>query len=242
MSLDSMLAECRKWISQGYKEGRNNDTTFGRWYGLNNEPWCDMWISYCASASGNADVIGRFAYCPSHVNWFKQRGQWSEYPRVGAIVFYDWDGDGVADHVGIVESFTDTTITALEGNTSSGNAGSQSNGDGCYRRVRPRKVRQVLGYGYPAYSGNSTPAPKPPTPPAGVPAWPGRYLKLTRPYMTGEDVRTFQARLKARTWQIDADGAFGPASDSITRQFQARHGLEVDGVVGPNTWAEAWRG
>ncbi|WP_051740391.1 peptidoglycan-binding protein [Kitasatospora sp. MBT66] len=242
MSVDSMLNECRKWINQGYKEGRNNDTLFGKWYGLPNQAWCDMWISYCASVSGNADSVGRAAYCPSHVNWFRARKQWSEYPKVGAIVFYDWDGDGLADHVGIVESFTDTTITTLEGNTSAGNAGSQSNGDGCYRRTRPRKVRQVLGYGYPAYAGNSIPTPQPKPPTSGIPAFPGRFLKLTRPYMTGEDVRTFQARLKERTWQIDADGSFGPATDSITRQFQARHGLEVDGVVGPATWAEAFKG
>ncbi|MFF4818073.1 peptidoglycan-binding protein [Kitasatospora sp. NPDC001309] len=238
--LTAMFAECAKWVNQGYKEGPNNDTVFGKWYGDNNEPWCDQWISYCAAMSGNADVIGKFEYCPSHVNWFKARGQWSEYPKVGAIVFYDWDGDYVADHVGIVVSFTDSTITTYEGNTSSGNAGSQGNGDGCYQRTRPRKVRQVLGYGYPSYPSD-TPAPQPNPTPAG-PAFPGRYLKLTSPYMRGDDVRTIQARLRARTWAIGVDGVFGPQTDSIVRQFQARHGLEADGIVGPLTWREAFNG
>jgi len=42
-------------------------------------------------------------------------------PQVGDIVFYDWGGDGVSDHVGIVEKVnSDGSIVAIEGNTSDG--------------------------------------------------------------------------------------------------------------------------
>ncbi|MGW2425069.1 peptidoglycan-binding protein [Streptomyces sp. NPDC001709] len=142
----------------GYKEGPNNDTKHGRWYGLNYNPWCDMAVSKWAADSGNAGIVGRFAYCPSHVNWFRSRGQWlgkNAAVRRGDIVFYSWDGGPLADHVGIVteDAAEGTSVHTIEGNTSSGNSGSQGNGDGCYRRVRPRTY--VLGFGRPAYSDSS---------------------------------------------------------------------------------------
>ena len=28
--------------SVGYTEGTNNNTTFGKWFGLNHQPWCAM--------------------------------------------------------------------------------------------------------------------------------------------------------------------------------------------------------
>ncbi len=142
----------------GFKEGANNNTKFGKWYGLNYNPYCDMAISYWAEQSGNLDVVGRFAYCPSHVNWFKSRNQWhsrSVAVKAGDIVFFDWAGDGVADHVGIVEKDAPAgaAVSTIEANTSAGTAGSQSNGDGVYRRTRYRST--ILGFGRPAYKAAS---------------------------------------------------------------------------------------
>lgn len=142
----------------GFKEGANNNTKFGKWYGLNYNPYCDMAISYWAEQSGSADVVGKFAYCPSHVNAFKAKGRWysrNAAAKKGDIVFFDWDGDGVADHVGVVErdSAAGAAVATIEANTSSGMAGSQSNGDGVYRRTRYRS--SILGFGRPAYKAAS---------------------------------------------------------------------------------------
>ena len=39
-SINKVLELCN--ASVGYTEGANNDTTFGKWFGLNNQPWCAM--------------------------------------------------------------------------------------------------------------------------------------------------------------------------------------------------------
>ncbi|MEV4434783.1 peptidoglycan-binding protein [Streptomyces sp. NPDC049585] len=121
---------------------------------MNWQPWCDMFVSYCAERTGNAAAVGKFAYCPSHVDFFKSRGQWhgSQAPaRAGDLVFFH-TGDGVAYHVGIVlaDAEPGVSVKTVEGNTSSGAAGSQNNGDGVYYRTRPRSM--ILGFGRPAFA------------------------------------------------------------------------------------------
>lgn len=136
----------------GYKEGSNNNSKYGKWYGMNNQPWCAMFVSWCAAqAKVPESVILKFAYVPYGVDFFKKQKRYhaangSYQPQPGDIVFF-----GDSDHVGIVEKVGSTTITTIEGNTSSGNSGSQSNGDGVYRRTRDKKGGWTMGYGTPKY-------------------------------------------------------------------------------------------
>lgn len=243
---NAMLAECKSWVTKAYKEGANNNTVFGKWYGLNFQPWCDMYISYCANKSGNASAVGKFAYTPAHVNWFKSRKQWGLTPKVGAIVFYDWDVDGMADHVGIVKSFTDSTITTYEGNTSSGNGGSQSNGDGAYERTRPRKVATVLGYGYPAYAPDPVRAP-PVT--VKAPAFPGfdkLYPGKASPYVTLLDKRLIALGYK-RYYKSGPGPMYGTGTQAAVKAYQVAHPEfqahgRPDTVCGARQWAAIFKG
>ncbi len=125
-------------ISQiGTKEqpANSNLTEYGRWYGLNGNPWCAMFVSWCADQAGCLDKTGKFAYCPSWVNWAKDQGLWldrEEKPQPGDIVFYANAAE--ACHVGIVETRNGSeSITAIEGNTS---ARSDDNGGAVMRRTR----------------------------------------------------------------------------------------------------------
>jgi hypothetical protein len=65
-----------------------------------------------------------------------------------------------------------------------------------------------------------------------------RTLRLTSPYMTGDDVTLLQQRLifLGYTELSSADGVFGPKTDQAVRNFQNVNGLAVDGIVGATTW------
>lgn len=130
----------------GYTEGKNNDTIFGKWYGLNNQPWCAMAASKIFFDAGRILEVAPktktkgFASCDE---WLKYLTKNNQLIPVGQaqkddIVFFQFDADAQPDHGGIVKqkSKTGKTLWVYEGNTGSGNKGSQSNGDGFYLRER----------------------------------------------------------------------------------------------------------
>ena len=63
---------------------------------------------------------------------------------------------------------------------------------------------------------------------------PGRYP--VRLCQRGAAVVQVQAHLVRHGFDIDVDGYFGPATEAAVRDFQADHGLDADGLVGPLTW------
>jgi chitosanase len=62
-----------------------------------------------------------------------------------------------------------------------------------------------------------------------------RMLRLRRPFMQGQDVREVQDALAKATLDVEADGVFGPASETAVREFQRRKSMTADGIVGPAT-------
>lgn len=136
----------------GYKEGKNNDTIFGKWFGANNQPWCATFVSWCFNEAGLITKIAAqskkgFASCDLGLKWFAKKGKIIPVgqAKAGDIVFFQFDKDAQADHVGIVKSNNAALkyLQVIEGNTSSGNAGSQSNGDGVF--LRKRSYSLVMG-------------------------------------------------------------------------------------------------
>lgn len=73
-----------------------------------------------------------------------------------------------------------------------------------------------------------------------APVWPGRYLMVKEPMMSGTDVATWQRRMRTRGWTIAVDGVYGPQSRDVCTAFQQEKGLDPDGVVGPVTWEVSW--
>lgn len=151
----------------GYKESPrgSNNTKYGRWYGMNFEPWCAIFLSWVANECGELEAVGgKFAYCPYWVNHFKKKGQWldrSEKPRPGDIIFFS--NGSRACHVGLVKERLGTDyVMTIEGNTSTSN---NDNGGAVMRRKRAYGKRgsswYIMGFGRPEYSGAPKPKPKP---------------------------------------------------------------------------------
>lgn len=85
-------------------------------------------------------------YCPSVVTDLKAQGKWKgrSNPQPGDLVLFDWDRDGRADHIGIVEKVNaDGSIATIEGNTTN----PQTGREGVWRRTR--SMSTILGFGAP---------------------------------------------------------------------------------------------
>ncbi len=53
---------------------------------------------------------------------------------------------------------------------------------------------------------------------------------------TEEPIRTVQHLLGQHGHPVAVDGIFGPITAGAVRSFQGAHGLDVDGIVGNQTW------
>ncbi len=121
-------------------------TRYGEWYGDPYGDWCAMFVSFCMHYGG-VEGIPLNAGCTPWIrelrdmNLFREQGTYR--PEAGDIIFFDWEGDGLSDHVGLVSELKDATpdhpaeLITLEGNASN--------------RVRyvsydPKDVR-IVGYG-----------------------------------------------------------------------------------------------
>jgi hypothetical protein len=134
------LAKARTYL--GYKESPDgtNGNMFGSWYGMNYEPWCAMFVTYCfelGSDGGSPSFVkgSRYAYVPYVVDDARQMRnglKMTSTPMPGDLVCYDWSG-GDFDHIGIFAGGDSVSFTAIEGNTSSSN---NSNGGGVMQRSR----------------------------------------------------------------------------------------------------------
>lgn len=207
------------------------------WYGVDG-PWCAMFVSWVLAHAGFSSDGGQtlsvpgvtqttahgWSYVPYMLNNFRDAGRAVSDPQPGLIVIYDWDGDGVPDHTGLVDAVNaDGTIYAVEGNH-------YDRVDRVYRQRYLIEAFCTLPYAS---------APNPPAPPArpqNVPPFPGYCSMGSCDNIT----RQVQQRLLNRGWQIQVDGIFGRQTDQVVRAFQAKKGLEVDGVVGPQTWNALW--
>ena len=111
------------------------------WYGFNSRvEWCACFVSWCYGQMGLSEP--RFAACQSQgIPWFQSHGQWGgrDYANIapGDAIFFDWDLDGSADHVGIVVGTDGSRVYTVEGNS----------GDACKIKSYPLTYECIKGYG-----------------------------------------------------------------------------------------------
>ena len=140
-----VLAAAKKYADEKYTEGTNNDTIFGKRYGMNHQPWCAMFVSGCFDDAGLVHLVAAstkkgFASCDAGAQWFAKNkrivpiGQ----AQAGDVVFFNFDKTPTdTEHVGIVISNDGKNLITYEGNTSGDTKGSQANGDGVFKKKRP---------------------------------------------------------------------------------------------------------
>jgi hypothetical protein len=146
------IARAEVGVHEGYAAGHwNNIQPYSpavpglQW--SQGQAWCQTFQSWVAMRADTASIEPRTASCRTACDWFKQRKRFSEYPAVGAQVFY---GPGGGTHVGRVYAYDAAYVYTIEGNT---NATGSPEGDGVYLKKRLRRDSYVHGYGYPDFPG-----------------------------------------------------------------------------------------
>ena len=121
----------------GTVEVPDNLTKYGKWYGMDGQPWCAMFVSWVYNQVGLSERIAAstkkgFASCDAGLKWFAKKGKLIPVGEAqeGDIVFFQFDTDAQPDHVGLVQKNNKKLkrLVCIEGNTSPDNKGSQSNG------------------------------------------------------------------------------------------------------------------
>lgn len=131
--------------------GASDGQKYWSWYGFGSyQEWCACFVSWCGEQAGliESGAMPKFSLCSDGMSWFQNHGKWQtsgSTPSAGTLVFFDWGGDSVPDHVAIVEKCENGIVYTVEGNTST-----RVNGEsvrGVWQHQYPVSDQSILGYG-----------------------------------------------------------------------------------------------
>lgn len=114
---------------------------YWQWYGFSyHVEWCGAFVSWCYAQTGKDEPY--FTRCDSEgKRWFVENEQWAwaDFTDIAPadLIFFDWDLDGSADHVGLVVGTDGENVYTIEGNRD----------DLCISRFYPLSYECILGYG-----------------------------------------------------------------------------------------------
>lgn len=174
------------------------------------DPWCAAYASLCMY---NAGVDGPYSVnCQDMIN--KIDKPLTDNPEIGALVFFDWGGDGVSDHVGVVEDFNFDKIYTIEGNS----------GRAVRRQQYSRSNNCIMGYAI----ITDTPAPEIRRPPEIGIGYTGPWVSALQGLLVG--------------WGFDVgsygiDGDYGNDTAAAVVKFKSENGLDKTTKVDAATWA-----
>ena len=129
--------------------GQEGGKPYWTWWGFNFRiEWCACFVSWCATQCGYTqdDQTPTFISCKVGIDWFKEHGQWkgkNYVPKSGDYIFFDWEPDGVADHIGIVDYYEDGYVYTVEGNSN----------DMVRKKVYDIKSENIYGFAAPDFLG-----------------------------------------------------------------------------------------
>ena len=119
-------------------------------------PWCCAFIWDVFRMAGHSELFcggQKTAYCPYVMGWAKANRQWITSGYLpGDLLLFDWDHDGVPDHIGFCIDWFGTSGHTIEGNA-----------DDCVALIQ-RYDQQVIGAYRPVYPADEEkPAPVTPS-------------------------------------------------------------------------------
>ena len=138
-TLKNLLDIARKELGNTESPAGSNRTKYGKWFGLDGNPWCMMFIMWCFYMAG-VKLPKSTGSCGELMRAAQAAGCWvATNFQPGDVVIYDFSGKrSTTQHCGIVEAvLPDYGVRAIEGNTST--SGSQDNGGMVCRKTREQK-------------------------------------------------------------------------------------------------------
>ena len=224
---------------RGTKYARETQPVFwprDAWLLANGISYCDLFVTWVFWKAFGEDFVrnhlpGGASYNTDYRASKGGRVSKSE-AAPGDILVFDWNwATASTNHVGILEKrLSGERFQTIEGNTSVGSSGSQSNGGRVARRVRRHdQVRYVLRPDWSKVGGSSESV--------ADRAKPWNSSK-TIASLSKADVKGIQARLADLGYDLGSygvDGSYGRATYDAVGAFQTGGQLCVDGVGGPDT-------
>jgi Putative peptidoglycan binding domain/CHAP domain len=197
---------------------KSNKTLYGKWYGLDGNKWCAMFVSWVFDQAGhplgNIQTTKGIHHCQSAHNHYKEKGLLTANPQPGDIVIYDWEGTGYADHIGIFIKWTSPdriAIEAWEGNTS---LGDDSDGGRVMKRIRSTNlIKSFINPG--VYTDVAV------TP----------VETVLRKGARGSKVTQIQKNLYTLGYAVEIDGWFGNQTETLLKEYQAKNNMTASGFA-----------
>lgn len=151
----------------GYVGGSNSDSTYGREYGMNYQPWCVMFVWWVFKTAGLSKLFyggSKTASCSALNSWAKSNSRFVSSSGVNAkagdLILFNFNGGSSTQHIGICIKDYDGSgyIDTIDGNTSKPSSyngrtyshAAEANGNGVFQKHRA--VKTVVAVIRPAYN------------------------------------------------------------------------------------------
>lgn len=158
MKASIIIDKAASYIGTKESPADSNNVIFNTdYYGYNvygsAYPWCMAFVWDIFRMCGASDLFydgQKTAYCPTLMYWAKSIGRFvTDNYKSGDVLFFSFSGDSEPAHTGFCYEDNGSTVITIEGNTSSDNAGSQSNGGMVAKRTRSKN--SIIGAYRPPY-------------------------------------------------------------------------------------------